>query len=112
MDGETPSLPDAAQGIGRWDTVPTDGSSPLRPPTKTARPSRVAIPGRDRVLSVLVCLIGPPGERTVRHRPYRWQQPIAAAYQNLAAQQGRHPPVGIESSRSRCASSDRLGNGR
>ena len=45
----------------------------LRLPTKTPRPSRAAIPGRDRVLSVPVCLIGELREWTVRHHPYQMQ---------------------------------------
>jgi hypothetical protein len=72
MDGETPSLPSAAQGMTAT-RHPYRWQQRLRLPTKTPRPSRAAIPGRDRVLSVPMCLIVQPGEWTVRHHPYRMQ---------------------------------------
>ena len=53
MDGETPSLPNAAQRMTAT-RHPYRLLLPIAPP----RPSRAAIPGRDRVLSVPMCLIG------------------------------------------------------
>ena len=72
MDGETPSLPSAAQGMTATHH-PYRWQQRLRLPIKTPRPSRAAIPGRDRVLSVPVCLIGELREWTVRHHPYQMQ---------------------------------------
>ena len=61
MDGETPSLPNAAQGMTATHH-PYRWQQRLRLPIKTPRPSRAAIPGRDRVLSVPMCLIRQPRE--------------------------------------------------
>ena len=88
MDGETPSLPSAAQGMTAT-RHPYRWQQRLRLPIKTPRPSRAAIPGRDRVLSVPMCLIGELREWTVRHHPYRLLLPIAPPRPSRAAIPGR-----------------------
>jgi hypothetical protein len=94
MDGETPSLPNAAKGMTAT-RHPFRLLLPIAPP----RPSRAAIPGRDRVLSVPVCLIGELREWTVRHHPYQVQPTEWTATRHLYQMQFGSRKVGMRACR-------------
>ncbi len=88
MDGETPSLPSAAQGMTATHH-PYRWQQRLRLPIKTPRPSRAAIPGRDRVLSVPMCLIRQPREMDGETPSLPIVAPIAPPRPSRAAIPGR-----------------------